>query len=206
MSIFSISLNLVQASALGVAIIVLAALIIWSVVHQRRVTVALRSRVNACEAEIATLRDLHHESVHHLLRIQSGYANSINDMRKQILRKLTSGKTTEIRRLLASQSIIEEQSEQFTDVFDRMFLNLYPTFVSDINELLLYDKRFSDLNEGELNHELRILALRRLGIEDSSTIASTLGLAVNTIYTYTNRTRSRAIDRESFYQHLAVAN
>lgn len=206
MSIFSISLNLVQASALGAAIIVLAALIIWSVVHQRRVTVALRSRVNACEAEIATLRDLHHESVHHLLRIQSGYANSINDMRKQILRKLTSGKTTEIRRLLASQSIIEEQSEQFTDVFDRMFLNLYPTFVNDINELLLYDKRFSDLNEGELNHELRILALRRLGIEDSSTIASTLGLAVNTIYTYTNRTRSRAIDRESFYQHLAVAN
>lgn len=206
MSIFSISLNLVQASALGAAIIVLAALIIWSVVHQRRVTVALRSRVNACEAEIAALRNLHHESVHHLLRIQSGYANSINDMRKQILRKLTSGKTTEIRQLLASQSIIEEQSEQFTDVFDRMFLNLYPTFVSDINELLLYDKRFSDLNEGELNHELRILALRRLGIEDSSTIASTLGLAVNTIYTYTNRTRSRAIDRESFYQHLAVAN
>lgn len=189
---------------MGAAIIVLAALIIWSVVHQRRVTVALRSRVNACEAEIAALRDMHHESVHHLLRIQAGYTNSINDMRKQILRKLTSGKATEIRRLLASQSIIEEQSEQFTDVFDRMFLNLYPTFVNDINELLLYDKRFSDLNEGELNHELRILALRRLGIEDSSTIASTLGLAVNTIYTY--RTRSRAIDRESFYQHLAVAN
>ena len=206
MSFFSISLNLVQASAMGAAIIVLAALIIWSVVHQRLVTVALRSRVNACEAEIAALRDMHHESVHHLLRIQAGYTNSINDMRKQILRKLTSGKATEIRRLLASQSIIEEQSEQFTDVFDRMFLNLYPTFVNDINELLLYDKRFSDLNEGELNHELRILALRRLGIEDSSTIASTLGLAVNTIYTYTNRTRSRAIDRESFYQHLAVAN
>lgn len=206
MSIFSISLNLVQASALGAAIIVLAALIIWSVVHQRRQTAALRTRLNACEAEIITLRDLHHESVHYLLRIQSGYANSINDMRKQILHKLTSGKTTEIRRLLASQNIIEEQSEQFTGVFDRMFLSLYPTFVNEINELLLHDKRFCDLNEGELNHELRILALRRLGIEDSSTIASTLGLAVNTIYTYTNRTRSRAIDRESFYQHLAVAN
>lgn len=206
MSIFSISLNLVQASALGAAIIVLASLIIYSVVHQRRLAESLRSRVNACEAEIASLRDLHHESVIHLLHMQSGYTNGINDMRKQILRKLTSGKTTEVRQLLASQNIIDEQCERFTDVFDRMFLNLYPTFVSDINELLLHDKRFSDLTEGQLNHELRILALRRLGIDDSTTIASTLGLAVNTIYTYANRTRSRAIDRESFYQHLTVAN
>ena len=164
MSIFSISLNLVQASALGAAIIVLASLIIYSVVHQRRLAESLRSRVNACEAEIASLRDLHHESVIHLLHMQSGYTNGINDMRKQILRKLTSGKTTEVRQLLASQNIIDEQCERFTDVFDRMFLNLYPTFVSDINELLLHDKRFSDLTEGQLNHELRILALRRLGI------------------------------------------
>ena len=152
MSIFSISLNLVQASALGAAIIVLASLIIYSVVHQRRLAESLRSRVNACEAEIASLRDLHHESVLKLLQMQSGYNNGINDMRKQILRKLTSGKTTEVRQLLASQNIIDEQCERFTDVFDRMFLNLYPTFVSEINELLLQDKRFSDLTDGQLNH------------------------------------------------------
>ncbi len=38
----------------------------------------------------------------------------------------------------------------------------------------------------------------RLGIVDSAQIARLLGLSLNTVYTYRNKLRSRAIDREHF--------
>ena len=50
----------------------------------------------------------------------------------------------------------------------------------------------------KLNTELRILAFLRLGIDDSEQIAQFLGLSLNTIYTYRNRLKSRAINRNTF--------
>lgn len=50
--------------------------------------------------------------------------------------------------------------------------------------------------------ELRIAAFLRLGISDSARIAHGLGLSVNTVYTYRNRLRGRAVDRDSFERDL----
>mgnify|MGYP003314030398 CR=1 FL=1 len=41
-------------------------------------------------------------------------------------------------------------------------------------------------DEEKLNTELRILALMRLGIDDSSRIAQMLNYSINTIYAYRN--------------------
>ena len=49
-----------------------------------------------------------------------------------------------------------------------------------------------------LTTELRVLALSRLGIEDASIIARFLGISTNTIYTYRNKLRTRAINRTTF--------
>lgn len=55
------------------------------------------------------------------------------------------------------------------------------------------------LREGErLNTDLRILALMRLGIDDTSRIAQMLNYSVYTIYTYRNKLKSRAVDRDTF--------
>lgn len=84
------------------------------------------------------------------------------------------------------------------DVFDNAFLHIYPTFVDEVNNLLAPDKRIS-LKPGEkLNTDLRILALMRLGIEDTSRIAQMLNYSVYTIYTYRNKFKSRAVDRDNF--------
>lgn len=83
-------------------------------------------------------------------------------------------------------------------MFDDAFLNIYPSFVEDVNTLLAPDKQLI-LREGEkLNTDLRILALMRLGIDDTSRIAQMLNYSVYTIYTYRNKFKSRAIDRDSF--------
>ena len=55
------------------------------------------------------------------------------------------------------------------------------------------------LKEGEqLNTELRILAFVRLGIQDSPRIAQVLNYSLNTIYSYRNRLKNKAVDRENF--------
>jgi len=50
-----------------------------------------------------------------------------------------------------------------------------------------------------LNTELRIFALIRLGITDSSKIASFLRYSINTIYNYRTRVRNKAaVPRDDF--------
>ena len=81
-------------------------------------------------------------------------------------------------------------------------MHIYPTFVEDVNKLLLPEKKL-EMREGEkLNTDLRILALMRLGIEDTSRIAQMLNYSVYTIYTYRNKFKSRAIDRDNFETHV----
>jgi len=58
--------------------------------------------------------------------------------------------------------------------------------------------RLGDENAGQLTPELRILAFMRLGLDDSSKIARFLNLSVNTVYTYRNRMKNRASDRDNF--------
>ena len=66
-----------------------------------------------------------------------------------------------------------------------------------MNNLLVEEKRF-ELPENKLNTELRILAFLRLGIDDSEQIARFLGLSLNTIYTYRNKLKSKAKNRDTF--------
>ena len=89
--------------------------------------------------------------------------------------------------------------KNFYKTFDTSFLQLYPSFVEDFNALLQKDCRVA-LKEGELlNTELRIFALIKLGITQSSHIASLLRYSVNTIYNYRAQVKNSALsDRENF--------
>ena len=53
-------------------------------------------------------------------------------------------------------------------------------------------------NKNELNTELRIFALIRLGISSSSKISKILRYSVNTIYNYKAAVKNNSIDRSNF--------
>ena len=60
-------------------------------------------------------------------------------------------------------------------------------------------------SENRLVTEIRIFALIRLGIEDSSKIAEFLHYSVNTIYNYRARIKNGALDnRESFERRVKM--
>ena len=94
-----------------------------------------------------------------------------------------------------------EQKEFYAN-FDNAFLHLYPDFVTEFNRLLQPEERFI-MKPGELlNTELRIFAIIRLGIDDSSKIANFLHYSINTIYTYRNKVKNKAINRENFEEEI----
>ena len=97
----------------------------------------------------------------------------------------------------------EEELKKFYRTFDTSFLQLYPTFVEDFNSLLQEESRMT-LKDGEtLNTELRIFALIKLGITQSSHIASLLRYSVNTIYNYRAQVKNAALsDRENFEESV----
>ena len=112
-------------------------------------------------------------------------------------RKLSAGKADDLYKITKSGKFIEEQSKEFYDVFDNAFLNIYPTFINDVNKLLTKEEQIT-LTDEKLNTDLRILALMRLGIDDSSKIAQMLNYSINTIYAYRNKLKNKAINRDTF--------
>ena len=66
-------------------------------------------------------------------------------------------------------------------------------FVTQFNSLLLEDEQVVLKRDELLNTELRIFALIRLGINDSSQIAEFLRYSVNTIYNYRAKVKKQGM-------------
>lgn len=102
-----------------------------------------------------------------------------------------------------SRAEIDEELKIFYNTFDNAFLHLYPDFVTDFNSLLKDEFRIELKKDELLNTELRIFALIRLGVTQSSHIASLLRYSVNTIYNYRAQIKKASIlDPESFEERV----
>ena len=119
-----------------------------------------------------------------------------------VSRKLKTGQAKDLYVELDEGYYTRTQREKLFDAFDRSFLSSYPRFVAQLNSLLEPDRRLELLPDNRMTPELRIAAFLRLGITDSARLARGLGLSVNTVYTYRNRLRGRAVDRENFERDL----
>ena len=136
------------------------------------------------------------------LELCSIYMKRLDSFTKMVNRKLVSGQSDDLLKVIKSQKFNDEQHATFYKEFDNAFLKIYTTFVDDVNDLLRPEERFVIETPGALNTELRIYALLRLGIVDSSKIAEFLRYSVNTIYAYRNKMKNRAINREDFEKNV----
>lgn len=132
------------------------------------------------------------------MNLCSSYMESLEDFNRMCRRKITAGQSEDLLQFIKAGKVMDDQRKKFYDIFDDSFLHIYPTFVSDVNELLTPEKRVLVSAPNVLTTELRILAFMRLGVEDTSQVARFLGLSLNTIYTYRNKMRTRAINRDTF--------
>ena len=140
----------------------------------RKRNVQLRS-MTRCLTDANKTKDVY---IAQFLNLCSIYMDKLNQFNKVVNRKITTGKVDDLLKLTKSGKFIEEQSKEFYEVFDDAFLHLYPDFVSDVNALLEPDKQVELKDNEKLNTDLRILALMRLGVEDTSRIDKMLNYSV----------------------------
>jgi len=132
----------------------------------------------------------------------AGYIEKIDKLYKSIERKLVARQYDDLRRSLSERALMEERKSMYAD-FDETFLRLFPDFVDKYNQLFEEKDRKVLGDKTTLTNEMRIFALIRLGIEDSSKIAEFLHYSVNTIYNYRAKVKNgAACDRDTFEERV----
>ncbi len=139
------------------------------------------------------------EYIGHYMDQCSVYIDKMDNYRKLLHKMATAGKIDDLLHRIKSSEIIEEELSEFFHNFDMTFLQLFPNFVEDFNQLLSEGEAIQ-LKPGQLlNTELRIYALVRLGITDSVKISHFLRCSLSTIYNYRTKIRNKSRDnRENF--------
>lgn len=141
------------------------------------------------------------EYIAYFIKASSNLINKIDHIQKSTIQKIISKKTDEVISSLKRYSVKDEREHLFHQ-FDEIFLKLFPTFITEFNELFTDDHK-SIVKKGELlNTELRIFALYRLGIQDANQMAEFLELSVATIYTYKTRIKSRSKSKDKFEEKI----
>jgi len=158
-----------------------------------------KSKLEKLYTDLSEANHVKEQYIASFLSIHSDYIDKIDKYQNVVRRLLTSRKYDELYKRVTSQEVIDAEVKEFYATFDQAFLSIYPDFISKFNELLLDEEKI-ELKENEiLNTELRIFALIRLGIKDSSNIARLLRYSVNTIYNYRVKIKNKAkVDREEF--------
>ena len=143
------------------------------------------------------------EYIGRFMSLCSQYIDKLDNYRKMVNKKMKNKELEDLFRLSKSTELKEKELEELFLNFDSVFLHLFPNFVNDFNALLQPDMRVQPKEDNRLTTEIRIFALIRLGIEDSSKIAEFLHYSVNTIYNYRARIKNGAIgNREQFERQI----
>jgi septal ring factor EnvC (AmiA/AmiB activator) len=130
------------------------------------------------------------------------YIERLDSQRKLVIRKIKANQQNELLSILSSSKRGTEESQNFFSQFDKIFLSLYPSFVNELNSLLIPETQIELKEDNELTPSLRVAALVRLGVTESPKIAGILSYSLQTIYNYRSTLKNSAIDKEHFEENL----
>lgn len=129
----------------------------------------------------------------------SHYIDKLDKMRLNVNKMVKNKQYNELYSMTKSSEVKEQELKELYANFDKVFLNLFPNFVEDLNGLLKEECQIHLSSPNKLSAIVRVFALIRLGIDDSTKIAEFLHYAVNTIYNYRAKLRNGALnDRNEF--------
>lgn len=130
------------------------------------------------------------------------YLDQLAEFRSSTLRLIKNRHFEEVANQLKRDLNAKVEQTQFYADFDAAFLTLFPDFVSSFNALLQPEHQLTVKKNGLLNTELRIYALIRLGIHDTTRIADFLDYSTATVYNYRSKIRNKAICPPEEFEEL----
>ena len=132
----------------------------------------------------------------------SSFVNEIEEKCKQMERKLKAKQYDDLLSVIHGINIRQER-ERMSSSFDAAFLKLFPDFLEEYNKLFPKEHRVYLADDGMLPTEVRIFALMRLGISDTTLVAKYLNISQNTIYVYKAKVKAKSlVSKDEFYNHI----
>ena len=120
------------------------------------------------------------------------YLDKLEQYRRSLEKLAMASRIEDLFKAIRSADFLREERKNFYNEFDKSFLELFPNFIHDFNNLLNEDGKIEPKPGEILNTELRIFALIRLGVTDANRIAHFLGYSLATVYNYRSKIRNRA--------------
>ncbi len=159
----------------------------------------VNQRLQSANLGLSESNQIKEEYIGRFMNLCSSYIDKLDGYRRMVHKKISSGQIEELVKITRSSKGLEVELDALYKNFDTAFLHLFPNFVVQFNSLLQEDEQVVLKRDELLNTELRIFALIRLGINDSSQIAEFLRYSVNTIYNYRAKVKNKAcVSRDDF--------
>ena len=169
---------------------------------QKEELATLNSQLSIVNSQLTESNRVKEEYIGRFMSLCSQYIDKLDNYRKMVNKKMKNKELDDLYQISKSTELKEKELEELYENFDTVFLHLFPNFIDDFNALLLPEVQVHP-KENRLTTDIRIFALIRLGIEDSSKIAEFLHYSVNTIYNYRARLKNGAIgNRETFEKRV----
>ena len=142
------------------------------------------------------------EYIGYFFTINSEYLQKVEKFIHALNQRLDQRKFDEMEYLMKRMDLNKERKNLYHS-FDEVFLKIFPNFIEEFNSCF-EEKEQIKVEKGQpMSTELRIFALYRLGITDSTKIANILGYSVNTIYAYKSRLMNKAtLPAEEFRKRI----
>ncbi len=165
----------------------------------------LNENLQSLNMDLSEANQIKEEYIARFVKLCSTYIDRLDAYRRMVNKKISSGQITELLKITRSQETLDSELEELYMNFDSAFLHIFPDFVKQFNALLQDDAQVVLKRDELLNTELRIFALIRLGIEDSSQIAEFLRYSVNTIYNYRSKVKNKSNVLRDDFEDLVKA-
>ncbi len=196
---------------ISLLIIMLVSVVIFGMmlyIHKRnRIIKAAENEIKSAYSQLSEQNEilqkansLQEKYISNFFETGSRHLSKMESFQHSMRKLLTSGRMDELHNELKSRDMLDNELQEQYRMFDKIFLDIYPTFIEEFTALLQPDKRNMLLKPGELmNTEMRIYALMRIGFSDCEKIASFLKCSLATVYTYRTKTRNRSgMSRKDF--------
>ena len=179
--------------------LIILALVTYLVIRQLKIIVKSRKELRSANKNLSILNlkldeanHIKEEYIGFFINQCSNYLEKFDRYKKLISRRLSTGQLDKLSEMVNNKKNDELDLDELYENFDRAFLRIYPNFVEEVNKLLRPEEYYQ-MKFGSLHTELRILALIRLGINDSNQISDFLRYSVRTIYNYRSKVKAKSV-------------
>lgn len=191
------------ASIVCIAALLFAFSVYYARQHAR--LAALNARLHSSNEQLQQSDQIKAIYVGRYMESSSQLIERFDNWRKNLHQYLKNQDMKHLQAEISSQRFTQEQLNAFYRDFDDSFLHIFPDFVEKVKTLLVDDAELRIKPGERLNTDLRVLCCIRLGITDSTQIASFLRYSLSTIYNSRTHMRNLAKgDRDSFEQKVAT--